>query len=135
MRYLYQVWHDGTKIDSMPKAEKEAFDRANITHDRKLQRDGHLVLGQALQSPRTAVTVKVRNGKVSVTDGPFIETKEHLGGFLLIEAKDMDEAIRIAAADVMAEIGGIEIRPIMARSSSGDAYVYESPRDDRDDVR
>lgn len=127
MRYLYQVWHDGTKIDAMPKPEKDAFDRANLAYDRELERSGHLVLAQALQSPKTAVTVKVRDGKVFVTDGPFIETKEHLGGFLLIEAKDMNEAIRIAAGDEMAKLGGIEIRPILTRSTSGEAYVYENP--------
>jgi hypothetical protein len=124
MRFLCQVWHDGTKIDAMPPADKAALDSANLAYDRELQRNGHFLLAQALQSPRTAVTVKVRDGGVSATDGPFIETKEHLGGFILIEAKDMDEAIRIAAGDPMAELGGIEIRPIMERSTTGDAYDY-----------
>jgi hypothetical protein len=112
MRYLCQVWFDGTKLDRMPKAEKDALDRDSLGYDRELQRNGHFVAAEALQSPNSAVTVKVRKGKVSTTDGPFIETKEHLGGFILIEARDMDEAIRIAAGIPLAKLGSIEVRPI-----------------------
>lgn len=72
-----------------------------------------LIVAEALQSPDTAVLVKVRNGKISATDGPFAETKEHLGGFILIEARDLNDAIQAAASSPMARIGCIEVRPVM----------------------
>lgn len=112
MKYLCQVWLDGKKLDAMPKPEKEALDRDSIAYDRELERTGHLIAAQALQSPDTAVTIKVRGGTVSRTDGPFVETKEHLGGFVLIEAKNMDEAIRLASGIPVARFGSIEVRPI-----------------------
>jgi hypothetical protein len=114
MKYLCLLWFDGTKLDVMPKAEKDEVDRNSLDHDRELKRKGHLIMAQALQSPAAAVTVRVRNGKASTTDGPFIETKEHLGGFILIEAKDMDEAVRLAAEIPLAKIGlaSVEVRPI-----------------------
>lgn len=112
MRYLCQVWFDGTKLDAMSKQEKETLDRDSLAYDRELERKGHFVAAEALESPNAAVTVKVRSGKVSATDGPFIETKEHLGGFILIEAKDMDEAVRLAAGIPLAKLGNIEVRPI-----------------------
>ncbi len=65
-----------------------------------------------MQSPSTAVTVRVRDGKMSVTDGPFIETKEHLGGFILVEARDLNDAIRIAGDIAFPNLGGVEVRPI-----------------------
>lgn len=112
MRYLCQVWFDGTLLDKMSKPEKEALDRDSLAYDRELERTGHFVAAEALQSPQAAVTVKVRDGKASATDGPFIETKEHLGGFILIEAKDMEEAVRLAAGIPLAKLGSIEVRPI-----------------------
>jgi hypothetical protein len=126
MKFMCQVWHDGSLIDAMPPEEKKALDRANLAHDADLRRRGLLVLSQALQSPTTAVTIRVRDGKVSATDGPFIETKEHLGGFILIEAKDIEEAVRIAAGDPMALTGSIEVRPVMARTVTDGKYDYNA---------
>jgi hypothetical protein len=128
MKFMCQVWHDGGLIDAMPPEEKQALDRANLAADAELKRRGHLVLAQALQSPKTAVTVRVRDGRVSATDGPFIETKEHLGGFILIEATDIDEAVRLMAGDPMAQSGSIEIRPVMARTVTDGAYDYDVPQ-------
>jgi hypothetical protein len=98
----------------MPKPQKDEVDRRSLDYDRDLERSGHLIMAQALQSPAAAVTIKVRAGKASATDGPFIETKEHLGGFVLIEAKDMDEAVQLAAGIPLAAMGiaSVEIRPI-----------------------
>ena len=112
MRYLCQVWFDGKKLEGMTPAEKETLDRDSLAYDEKLERDGHYIAAQALHSPKSAVTVRMRGGRMSITDGPFIETKEHLGGFILIEARDMDEAITIAAGIPLAKLGAIEVRPI-----------------------
>lgn len=114
MKYLCLLWFDGTRLDTMPNAEKDEVDRRSLDHDRDLERSGHLIMAQALQSPAAAVTIKVRAGKASATDGPFIETKEHLGGFVLIEAKDMDEAVQLAAEIPLAKMGiaSVEVRPI-----------------------
>ena len=112
MKYLCQVWLDGTKLDAMPQPEKSRLDRDSLEYDRELDRAGHFITAEALQAPSTAVTVRVRNGKISTTDGPFIETKEHLGGFILIEARDLNDAIRIASGIPLAKLGAIEVRPI-----------------------
>lgn len=112
MKYLCQVWFDGTLLDAMSKDEKAALDRNSLGYDENLAENGHLILAEALQSPRSAVTVRMRSGEMSVTDGPFIETKEALGGFILINAKDLNEAIRIAAGIPLAKLGAIEVRPI-----------------------
>lgn len=112
MKYLCIVWFDGSKLDAMPPAEKAAFDRESLAYDTALQASGHYIHAEALQSPDAARTVRVRGGKVSATDGPFVETKEHLAGFILIEAKDMAEAERLAAGIPLARLGAVEVRPI-----------------------
>ena len=112
MKFLCTVWLDGKALDALPQAEKEALDRASLAHDQALAASGKLLAAQALQSPDTAVTVRRRNGQVSVTDGPFIETKEYLGGFILIEARDRDEAVKIASTVPVGRYGPIEVRPI-----------------------
>jgi hypothetical protein len=96
----------------MSKEEKHKLDADSLGYDRDLMASGNMIHAEALQSPKSAVTVRVRNGETSVTDGPFIETKEYLGGFILIEAKDLNDAIRIAAGIPLAKLGAIEVRPI-----------------------
>ena len=112
MKYLCQVWFDGGVFDAMTKEEKTALDTNSMNYDKDLVESGHMIVAQALQPPKSAVTVRVRNGEMSVTDGPFAETKEALGGFILIEAKDLNEAIRIASGIPLAKLGAIEVRPI-----------------------
>ncbi|AVA20876.1 MULTISPECIES: YciI family protein [unclassified Rhizobium] len=112
MKYLCQVWFDGTKLDAMTQEEKHGLDSDSLGYDRDLMASGHMIHAEALQSPSSAVTVRVRNGETSVTDGPFIETKEYLGGFILIDAKDLNDAIRVAAGIPLAKLGSIEVRPI-----------------------
>ncbi len=112
MKYLCQVWFDGTVLDTMTKEEKHKLDSDSLGYDRDLMASGHMIRAEALQAPSSAVTVRVRNGETSVTDGPFIETKEHLGGFILIEARDLNDAIRVAAGIPLAKLGSIEVRPI-----------------------
>ena len=112
MRYLCQVWVAEGAFADMSKADQSALNRDSLAYDEELERNGNLVHAEALQPPRTAATVRVRKGETMVTDGPFAETKEHLGGFILIEARDLNDAIRIAAGIPMARLGAIEVRPI-----------------------
>lgn len=113
MRYVCLVHFDGAKLDAMPEAERQAFNARSFGYDKELEARGHYVLAEALQSPADATLVQVRQGQVSATDGPFIETKEALAGFIVIEARDMNEAVRLAAGIPLAELGTIEVRPVM----------------------
>ncbi|NLR95481.1 YciI family protein [Rhizobium sp. P38BS-XIX] len=112
MKFLCQVWFDGAMLAARTNEEKHKLGVDSLGYDRDLMASGHMIHAEALQSPKSAVTVRMRNGGTEVTDGPFIETKEHLGGFILIEAKGMDEAIRVAAGIPLAKLGAIEVRPI-----------------------
>ena len=103
----------------LSEAEKRELDINSLGYDTELAASGNLVRAQALQPPETAVLVRVRDGRISATDGPFLETKEQLGGFILIEARDLNDAIRIAAGIPLARHGTIEVRP-----------VYQIPRHD-----
>jgi hypothetical protein len=105
MKYLCLVYLDEGRLDELPDEDCVAYDAA-------IRASGQCLASEALQSVRTATTVRVRGGKVSVTDGPFAETKEQLAGFYMIEAKNLDEAIGLAAGIPPACIGSIEVRPI-----------------------
>ena len=96
----------------MSDDEKRILDRDLLDYDDELRKSGHYLHSNALQSTANAVTVRVRNKRISSSDGPFAETKEHLGGFILIEAASMDEAARLASGIPMAKLGSIEVRPI-----------------------
>ncbi|MBD9447670.1 YciI family protein [Rhizobium sp. RHZ01] len=112
MKYLCQVWFEPATLEAVTEEEKRNLDRASLAYDDDLIASGHMIAAQALQSPKNAVTVRVRNDEMSVTDGPFAETKEQLGGFILIDAKDLNDAIRVAAGIPLARLGSIEVRPI-----------------------
>jgi hypothetical protein len=114
MRFLCQVWVDETVFDTATTEEKVRLDRDSLAKDRELAARGVLVMASPLAPPSAARTVRVRRGKVSVTDGPFAETKEHLGGFLIIEAADLDEATRIAAETPIARYASLEVRELRA---------------------
>ena len=105
MKYLCLVYMDEKRLE-------EVDDNECIECGDGLRRSGHLLGGEALQSVQTATTVRMRNGKVSVTDGPFAETREQLAGFYLIEARDLNEAIQLASRIPPAQVGSIEVRPI-----------------------
>jgi hypothetical protein len=112
MRYLCLIYDEETKLAARTKSEADAFSGEYVAFTAAIQKSGHYVAGEALQPVRTATTVRVRQGNVSTTDGPFAETKEQLGGFYLITARDLNEAIQIAARIPSARLGSIEIRPI-----------------------
>ena len=105
MKYLCLVYGEEAKIQQMDDNHCLAFDQS-------IRASGQCVASEALQPVSTATTVRVRNGKVSVTDGPFAETKEQLAGFYLVEATDLNDAIRIAAKIPAARVGCVEVRPV-----------------------
>ena len=105
MKYLCLVYGDEKALANMP-------DEHCVAVDEELRANGRCVASEALQPVATATTVRVRNGKVSVTDGPFAETKEVLAGFYLVEARDLNEAIQLAAKIPPASVGCVEVRPI-----------------------
>ena len=112
MRYLCLVYVDPTRFSELTEAEQAALDEQSLANDEELRSSGHLILAQALDSVATATTVRVRNGTVSTTTGPFAETVEHLGGFVFVDARDLNEAIGIASRLPVARVGSIEVRPI-----------------------
>jgi hypothetical protein len=97
----------------MPKAEQDKWLAEYGACTEGLKRSGHYVGGERLESTATATVVRQRNGKVAITDGPFVETKEQLGGFYMITAEDLDEAIQLASTIPGARHGSIEVRPVM----------------------
>ena len=113
MQYLCLVYVEESRFDVMSESESKALTRDCLVYNDELRKSGHLLGVNALQPVSAATTIRVRSGKLSTTDGPFAETKEHLGGYVLIEARDLNEAIQIAAKSPMARIGSIEVRPIM----------------------
>ncbi len=117
MRFACLIWLDGRQLGSLPKPESEAIDRECLAYDEELERTEQLVLAQALEPPARGATVRVRNGKLSATDGPFAETKEQIGGLVLLEARDLEEAIRIAGRSPLARLGAVEVRPVMEASA------------------
>ncbi|MGN6488850.1 MAG: YciI family protein [Devosia sp.] len=112
MRYLCLVHMAPDAFSGLSESDQRQLDRDSLAYDQELQAAGHYVASDALEGPQSAVMVKVRGGDISVTDGPFSETKEHLGGFILIEARDMNEAIRLAAGIPIAKYSTIEVRPV-----------------------
>ena len=113
MKYLCLIYDDETRWDRMSKEEATAGYGKYYAFTEGIRTSGHYVNGNALKPTSTATTIRVRNGIVSTTDGPFAETKEQLGGYYLVEAKDIDEAAAIAGRIPVAENGAVEVRPIM----------------------
>ena len=105
MKYLCLVYLDEKRLDELPDEDCVDFDIG-------IRKSGQCLASEALQSVQTATTVRLRNGKVSITDGPFAETKEQLAGFYMIEARDLNEAIQVASKIPPARVGCVEVRPI-----------------------
>jgi hypothetical protein len=112
MRYLCLIYDDEKTWDSFSKQEQEAGLAEYFAFTEAIKKSGHYLGGEALQPVRTATMVRVRNGKLSTTDGPYAETKEQLGGFYMINAKDLNDAIQVASRIPSAKWGSIEVRPI-----------------------
>ena len=112
MKYVCLCYDEEKQLKAMPKEEWDGVVREVYAYNEELREKGYLIAAQALDSVETAATVRVRNGKLSATDGPFAETKEQLGGFFLIETRDLNEAIQVASRLPGARLGCIEVRPV-----------------------
>ena len=119
MKYLLLCCHDETSLDSMPKSECDAVMEETMAYCEALRQSGHLLAVEQLESIQTAMSLRVRNGRLSVTDGPFAETKEQLGGFFLIRARDLNEAIQMASKFPSVRFGTMEVRPVRDLPSCG----------------
>ena len=112
MKYLCLAYEEEGRLNSLSKSEWDLLRRETLEYVEELRQKGYLMSAEPLQSVRTAATVRVRGGTLSITDGPFAETKETLGGFFLVDARDLNEAIRIASRWPSARLGSIEVRPV-----------------------
>ena len=113
MKYLLLIYENEAAFGGLPEAEQGRIFEEYMEFTRHIQKSGNRLGGEALQPTSTATTVRVKDGKTLTTDGPFAETREQLGGFYLVEAKDLDEAIALAAKIPGARTGSIEVRPIL----------------------
>jgi len=120
MKLMFTIYHDEHVLDAMPEQEMRPLVDSAIEYAEELRQSGHYIASDALQRVGTARTIRVRAGKVSTTAGPYAETTEQLGGFFLIEAKDMDEACAVAARFPPARVAVIEVRPVQELTHSRD---------------
>ena len=117
MKYLCLAYYNEVKFNALPQAEVDTLVSQCKIHDEELRHSGHMLLVASLAATRASASVRPKQGKPSITDGPFAETKEQIGAFFILEAKDLNEAIRVAAKHPAAHLGeqvgwGIEVRPI-----------------------
>lgn len=113
MRYLCLIYDSEQKLSAMPKGEADAFMGEYFAFTEDVKKNGHYVAGEALHPVQTATTLRMRDGRLLTTDGPFAETAEQLGGFYLIEARDLNEAMQVAAKIPSVRTGSIEVRPVV----------------------
>lgn len=112
MKYICLGYIEDKYFGQLTEKERQEFMDACFVYDEELQKNGHMVGGEALQAVNTATTVRFRNGKLQITDGPFAETKEYLGGIMILEARDLNEAIQLMSRHPSLKMGGtFEIRP------------------------
>jgi hypothetical protein len=112
MRYVCLIHFDPHVVFNQSERSNAVL-AAVGPHNEELRRSGHFVSAEALTLPHEAMTVRVRDGKLSTTDGPFMETKEMLGGLVIIEARDLNEAVRVAGTMPLARLGHVEVRPVV----------------------
>jgi hypothetical protein len=129
LKYLCLIYQDEQILKSMPPSEYDALVAETLAYDEEIRQRGHYLYSNALEYVETATSIRVRGEKLSITDGPFVETKEQLGGYILIEARDLNEAIRVAAKMPPARIGGVEVRPVMELAQSCEAVTSTSAKE------
>jgi hypothetical protein len=126
MKYLLLCCHDEEQWDSMSKRECGAVMEETMAYCEALKQSGQLLAVEQLDPIKTAISVRVRSGKLSVTDGPFAETKEQVGGFFLINARDLNEAIQVASKFPSVRFGTMEVRPVRDLASNGSSSAVAS---------
>lgn len=119
MKYLLLIYENEASSAGLSEAERGKVFQEYMDYTNGIHKSGNYLGGEALQPISTATTVRVRNGKTVTTDGPFAETREQLGGFYMVEAKDLDEAIALATGIPAARTGSIEVRPVMPTPPPG----------------
>ena len=112
MKYLCLVYEEDSSVDVLPASTSDAMAGEVLDCGEELRLSGHLIASVPLQSTSAVTTVRVRNGRVSVSEGPFVETKEQLSGFYLIDARDLNDAIRVASKMPSTRLGFVEVRPL-----------------------
>lgn len=123
MKYLALIYYEEKTINAMTQAEWQSLNEECVACGEDLRNSGYMLGGNALHSTTTATSVRVRDGKAMVTDGPFAETKEQLAGFYLLDARDLNEAIQIASKIPPARLGCVEIRPIRELEPTKDERI------------
>src|SRR5262245_28779792 len=118
MKFMSTIYHDEHVLDSLPEGQLQTLIDSALDYSETIRKSGHYIVSNALQRAQTARTIRVHGGKISITDGPFAETKEQLGGFFVIDAKDIDEACAVASRFPPARIGVIEVRPVLELTHS-----------------
>jgi hypothetical protein len=131
MKYICLGYIEPGKFENMSESERNSMLDDCFTYDDELRRNGHFAAGEALQPPHSAITLSWKNGKVAVTDGPYAETKEQLGGILVLEARDLNHAIQLISQHPGVKYGPFEIRPVadlneMIRKSEGRRQKVQS---------
>ena len=134
MKYLCLAYEEENTLNGLSKSEWDVLRAETLAYVDELRNSGRLISAEPLQSVNTAATVRVRGGKVSITDGPFAETKESLGGFFMINARDLNEAIQVASKWPSARLGSIEVRPIEDGLKEGSRYGQTSTGNRRSDI-
>ena len=128
MKYLLLIYENEAAFGSLPEAEQGKVFGEYMDYSQRIRKSGNYIGGEALEPTTTATTVRVKDGKTLTTDGPFAETREQLGGYYLVEAKDLDEAIALAARIPGARTGAIEVRPIMPYAAGRVAPLSQGRR-------
>jgi hypothetical protein len=118
VRYLCLVYVEEGALNALSREELDGLRAEALEYNDALRRSGHYVASDALQPVQTATTIRSRDGRTFTTDGPFAETKEQLGGFLLIEARDLNDAIRVASRIPPGRLGCVEVRPVLELTRS-----------------
>jgi hypothetical protein len=113
MKYVCLGYIEPNKFESMSESERNAMLDECFTYDDELRKNGHFAGGEALQGPQSAMTLRWKNGKASVTDGPYAETKEQIGGILMLEARDLNHAVQLISKHPGVKAGPFEIRPVV----------------------
>jgi hypothetical protein len=131
MQYLCLVYQEEAKLDALPANEYADLVRDVLDYREELRQSGYYIVSSPLQPVQTATSIRVRNGTISITDGPFAETKEQLGGFYLIEARDLNDAIRVASNMPPARLGCIEIRPLKVLNAERGEHHDREATDNR----